>query len=100
MNVQKLPETRGVPNERRIPTWAAGLLARLARERPAVVTREDSPAVVGSEQVGRAQAGRSAVVNRAQRQGGPGPRVTGAHSVDGIGQARWYVVAGHDEVGQ
>ena len=26
--------------DRRIPTWAAGLLAQLARDRPAVVTRE------------------------------------------------------------
>lgn len=32
---------KGVRSDRRIPGWAAGLLARLARDRPAVVTRED-----------------------------------------------------------
>ncbi len=32
---------RSVTSDRRIPGWAAGLLARLARDRPAVVTRED-----------------------------------------------------------
>lgn len=36
------PQTKkGVSSDRRIPGWAAGLLARLARDRPAVVTRED-----------------------------------------------------------
>jgi hypothetical protein len=36
------PEARkAVRSDRRIPGWAAGLLARLARDRPAVVTKED-----------------------------------------------------------
>ena len=32
---------RSVRLDRRIPGWAAELLARLARDRPAVITRED-----------------------------------------------------------
>ena len=32
---------KSVRSDRRIPGWAAGLLARLARDRPEVVTRED-----------------------------------------------------------
>jgi len=38
---QKQVAKRTVRPDRRIPGWAAGLLARLARDRPAVVTRED-----------------------------------------------------------
>lgn len=41
MMAQASQEPRGVPGDRRVPTWGAGLLARLAREHPPVVTRED-----------------------------------------------------------
>ena len=41
MGTEQPDAKRGVRPDRRIPGWAAGLLARLARDRPAVVTRED-----------------------------------------------------------
>jgi len=41
MDIEQPEAKRGVRADRRIPGWAAGLLARLARDRPAVVTRED-----------------------------------------------------------
>ena len=41
MTVDSPKEPRAVASDRRVPTWAAGVLARLARERPPVVTRED-----------------------------------------------------------
>src|SRR5580658_8160906 len=37
---------RRVISDRRIPGWAAGVLTRLARDRPAVVTRPDLAAVL------------------------------------------------------
>jgi AbiEi antitoxin C-terminal domain len=37
---------KGVRSDRRIPGWAAGLLGRLARDRPAVVTRDDIEAAL------------------------------------------------------
>lgn len=41
MDVNQPDVKRSVRPDRRIPGWAAALLARLARDRPAVVTRED-----------------------------------------------------------
>ena len=41
MQGSEFQTTRQVTSERRIPTWAAGVLALLARDRPAVVTRAD-----------------------------------------------------------
>ena len=41
MDVTQPGDKKDDKADRRIPGWAAGLLARLARDRPAVITRED-----------------------------------------------------------
>ena len=41
MGTEQPEAKRGVRSDRRIPGWAAGLLARLARDCPTVVSRED-----------------------------------------------------------
>ena len=41
MDVDQPEANKGTKADRRIPGWAAGILARLARDRPAVVTKED-----------------------------------------------------------
>lgn len=41
MTAEAPQRPRGVHQDRRIPTWAAGLLALLARDRPPVLTKED-----------------------------------------------------------
>ena len=41
MEVNRPQARKSLRSDRRIPGWAAGLLARLARDRPAVVTRDD-----------------------------------------------------------
>jgi hypothetical protein len=61
VGTQEPPVKRSVRPDRRIPGWAAGLLARLARDRPAVVTREDIMADLE-------QAGSSREVDRTVRE--------------------------------